>query len=87
MKLSVMNPDEVTAVVESRDVSVWTPQENATFEKQLSFITEGDPERWSKISDKVSTKTEGEVRAHFERLFVDAIKIEIGIDPTQAPIR
>ncbi|KAG6434642.1 hypothetical protein SASPL_106282 [Salvia splendens] len=57
----------------------WTFEENERFEDALVVFDEKAPDRWSKLVAAVGgTKTEEDVKLHFQRLVDDIELIESG---------
>ncbi|KAH6756086.1 RAD-like 6 [Perilla frutescens var. hirtella] len=59
----------------------WSAKENKDFEKALAEFEEGTPDRWAKVARAVGSRTEEEVKAHYQILIEDLKQIERGRVP------
>ncbi|XP_038720055.1 transcription factor SRM1-like [Tripterygium wilfordii] len=61
--------------------SVWTREQDKTFENALATHPEDSPDRWEKIAADVPGKTLEEIKEHYELLVEDVNQIESGCVP------
>eukprot|EP01018_Ginkgo_biloba_P034258 Gb_28483 [translate_table: standard] len=59
--------------------SVWTLQQNKTFENALAIYDKDTPDRWEKVAAMLPGKNAIEVRKHYEDLVEDVSVIEAGL--------
>lgn len=59
----------------------WTFEENKRFEIALAEVDLGAPDLFENLQTRVPEKTLWQIKKHFEELFEDIEKIEMGIIP------
>ncbi|CAA0827439.1 Protein RADIALIS-like 1 [Striga hermonthica] len=59
----------------------WSVKENKEFEKALAVYDKDTPDRWANVARAVGSRTEEEVKTHYQLLVEDVGFIESGSVP------
>lgn len=68
-------------LIDERESTNWTPEENKLFENALAIHDKDTPDRWHKVAAMIPGKTVGDVRKQYKELEDDVSNIEAGLIP------
>ncbi|KAG2319697.1 hypothetical protein Bca52824_012910 [Brassica carinata] len=61
--------------------SSWTSKQNKMFERALAVYDKDTPDRWHNVANAVGSKSEEEVKRHYDILVEDLVNIEQDLVP------
>lgn len=68
-------------VIQQRQSSAWTKEENKRFESALAIFDEKTPNRWFKVAEMIPGKSVYDVINQYRELVADVSDIEAGLVP------